>query len=171
MAFEDLGDWAEIAGLKLPIAGKVYALPAVSAKLGLRIVAIMDLGTNLAHGKFSDADREVLDDEQEQSLYQEILGPRYDEMLADGVPWEALKHAAMTVMIDVALDRERAEAYWARLGKTTPAKKPAKKPADRKAPKATATRTSKASTAGTTRSPARKRASAPRGRKSSPSGP
>lgn len=172
MAFEDLGDWAELTGLRLPIGGKTYALPPVGSALGIRIVAIMELGSDLANGNEPNtADTELLSDGDERALYQEILGPVFAEMLADGVPWAALKHAAMTAMIDVVYDRERAERYWAtRLGKTTPAKKPAKKPTDRRPRKATATRTSTASTAGTTQSRARKKAAAPRGRRSSPSG-
>lgn len=174
MAFEDLGNWAELTGLKLPIAGKVYTLPPVGAVLGVRIMAIWGLGANLATGKsLNAADVEVLSDEEEQHIYQEILGPVWFEMHEDDVPWAALKHAAMTAMIDVVMDRERAEIYWSRLGKTTPATKPAKKPADRKPRKATATRTSTASTAGTTSRPKptpRKSAAAPRGGRSSTAG-
>lgn len=173
MAFEDLGDWAEINGLKLPIGGKVYSLPLVSAELGLRIVALFELGTDLAQGRDPNpADHELLSDAEELNLFQQVLGAVYGEMLADGVPWTALKHAAMTAMIEVVYDRDRAEAYWSRLGKSTPAKKPVKKPADRLPPKATASRTTKASTAGTTtRRPSGKKAAAPRGRGSSSSGP
>lgn len=173
MAFEDLGDWAELAGLKLPISGKVYTLPPVAAELGVRIVAIMQLGSDLAvGGDVNVADKELLSDTEERSLYEEIFGPAvWAQALADGVPWPAIKHMAMTAMIDVAYDRDRAEAYWARLGKTVPAKKPARKPTDRQPRKATASKTTSASTGGTTRSrPRKSTTAAPRGRRSSTTG-
>lgn len=172
MAFEDLGNWAELVGLKLPIGGKTYVLPPIGSKLGLRIVALFELGADLARGRAPGAANEdLLDDDDEQDLFKQILGPVYDQMLEDNVPWPALKHAAMTAMMDVVYDRERAENYWLRLGKTTPAKRPAKKPADRQPRKATAPKTSTASTATSTRrrAPAKK-AAAPRGRRSSPAG-
>lgn len=172
MGFKDLGDWAEIGGLKLPISGKVYSLPPVSAELGPRLQILMSVGVDVSTGqRVAEADQVVLNDMDERKLYEDVLGTAYGEMVADGVPWPALKHAAMTVMIDATVDRASAEAYWESAGKSpAPA---AKKPDDRlppKARKATATRTPKASTAGTT---TRKRAAskaATRGRPSSSTG-
>lgn len=168
MAFKDLGDWAELVGLRLPIGGRTYTLPPISAELGPRVQALIDYGIDIAMGNETDADEagQVLDDVAERDLYKEVLGQVYDAMQADGVPWAALKHAAMTSIIDATRDREEAELYWERLGKPEPAKTPVKQPADRKA---TASRTSKASTAGTTsRTPVKKAASP--GRRSSSSG-
>lgn len=171
MGFEDLGDWADIAGLKLPIGGKVYALPPISSELGLRIIAIMEFGSDLAYGRDPNVgDTDVLSDADERALYRDVLGAVHDEMIADGVAWRALKHAALTAMFDVSINREFAEAYWQRLGKQAPAKKPAKKPTDRQPRKATASKTTSASTGGTTRSRPAKKAAAPRGRRSSPAG-
>lgn len=168
MAFKDLGDWAELAGLRLPINGRVYVLPPISAELGPRVQALIDYGIDIVVGHETNEDEaaEVLDDLAERDLYKEVLGTVYDAMQADGVPWAALKHAAMTSIIDATRNREEAEQYWERLGKP---ETPVKQPADRQAPKATATRTSKASTAGTTsrRKPTRK---AQPGRPSSSSG-
>lgn len=164
MAFKDLGDWAELVGLRLPIGGRTYLLPPISAELGPRVQALIDYGIDIAAGNETD-DTEVLDDLAERDLYKEVLGQVYDAMQADGVPWAALKHAAMTSMIDATRDRAEAEVYWERLGKPEPAKTPVKQPADRKA---TASRTSKGSTAGTTsRKPAKKAASPGRGSSSS----
>ena len=171
MAFKDLGDWAEFGGLKLPIGGRVYTLPPISAELGPRVQALVDFGIDIMAGKEpADDNAEVLDDISEMQLFQQVLGPVYDAMQADGVPWVALKHAAMTSIIDATRDREEAEQYWEQMGKPVPAKKPAKKPADRLPRKATASRTTKASTAGTTsrRKPAAKKA--PPGRRSSSGG-
>ncbi|HEY9353810.1 MAG TPA: hypothetical protein VIP28_11190 [Nocardioides sp.] len=171
MAFKDLGDWAELGGLRLPINGRWYTLPPISAELGPRVQALVDLGVDIALGNEPGEDTaEVLDDLAEQDLYKQVLGPAYDAMQADGVPWVALKHAAMTSIIDATRDREEAEKYWEQMGKPVPAKKPAKQPTDRLPRKATATRTTKASTAGTTsrRKPPAKQAQ--RGRRSSSSG-
>jgi hypothetical protein len=136
------------------------------------VQALIDYGIDIAVGREADADEagEVLDDMSERDLYKEVLGSVYDAMQADGVPWAALKHAAMTSIIDATRDREEAELYWERLGKPEPAKTPVKEPEDRKPRKATATRTSKASTGGTTsrRKPAARKAQP--GRRSSSSG-
>lgn len=173
MAFKDLGDWAEIGGIKLPVNGRVYSLPAISAELGPRVQALIDFGIDVALGNDPSADSvAVLDDVGERELYKQVLGPVYDAMVADGVPWVALKHAAMTSIIDATRDREEAEKYWAEQGpqgKPVPAKKPAKKPTDR-LPKAMANGTSTASTAGTTRTRKRPAAKATPGRRSSSTG-
>lgn len=156
----------------MPIGGRMYLLPPISAELGPRVQALIDFGIDIAVGNDTDADdgAQVLDDVAERDLYKEVLGPVYDAMQADGVPWAALKHAAMTSIIDATRDRDEAEVYWARLGKPEPEPTPVKQPADRKPRKATASRTNKASTAGTTssRKPAVKKAQP--GRRSSSSG-
>lgn len=167
MAFKDLGDWADLAGLKLPIGGKVYVLPPVSAELGPRLQTLVSAGVDVARGKqFDDSGREVLDDLAERDLYREVLGSAYDEMVDNGVPWLVLKHAALTSIFDVTVDRDTAERYWESLGKRA-----GRQPADRKTTgrKGTASRTKPASTAGTTtsRKPAAK---ATPGRRSSSTG-
>jgi hypothetical protein len=174
VAFKDLGDWVELGGLKLPISGKVYVLPPVSAELGPRLQVLMSSGVRLGQGeRLADDDKQVLSDLAEKELYRDLLGPAYDEMIADGVSWPALKHAAMTVLVDATVDRDTAEQYWENLGKPPAVKKAAvKKPADRlppKDPKVTEIRTRRASTAGTTsRRPPAARAS--RGKPSSNTG-
>lgn len=172
MAFKDLGDWAELGGLKLPINGKVYALPAVSAELGPRLQLLMSAGVTVGLGQDLAADHlQVLDDQAESDLYRDILGPVYDEMVTDKVPWSALKHAAMTGLVDATVDRATAEQYWEDMGKPQPAmKKPADRLPRKRNPKVTEIGTRRASTAGTTtsRRPAKKAAS--RGKPSSSTG-
>jgi hypothetical protein len=167
MAFKDLGDWAELGGLRLPVNGRVYCLPPISAELGPRVQALVDLGIDIVRGKEpAEDDAEVLDDVSERDLYREVLGDVYDAMQADGVPWVALKHAAMTSIIDAARSRDEAELYWEQLGKPLPAK-PVKQPTDHQPPadrKVTAIGTRKASTAGTSsrRNPGKKASPGPR---------
>lgn len=144
MTFKDLGDWAELSALKLPIGGKVYTIPPADAELGRSAQALVAVGGRIAQGgELDDHDRQVLGEAGDEiALYQRLLGPVYDEMSADGVPWRALKHAAMTALIDNAVDRDNAERFWATLGKTT-AKKPGKPPADRKPAKGSGKRTAR----------------------------
>ncbi|GAA1327608.1 hypothetical protein GCM10009592_14670 [Brachybacterium rhamnosum] len=64
-----------------------------------------------------DDEAQVLSDAEELDLYPDVLGPVYDELLDDGVPFRRLKLAATAAMLwtihteDVALD------YWAAGGK------------------------------------------------------
>ncbi len=176
MAFKDLGDWAELGGLKLPIQGKEYVLPAVSAELGPRLQAVVSLGVAVHQGGTpSDSDREVLDDAGERDLYREILHPCepddiecppheatercprdvYQEMVDDGVPWAALKHAAMTSMFDAVFDRDTAEKHWESAGKAPApnraqrrASKPTAQAIKAKKPASTGTTTSRRNTSG-----------------------
>ncbi|WP_116051677.1 DUF7426 family protein [Amycolatopsis palatopharyngis] len=187
MAFKDLGDWYEIGGLKLPIRGKTYSLPPISAELGPRLQAVVAFGVDVSQGRkgeLSDKDKVVLDDMEELDLFKDILHPCneddaecdplpegrcsrdvYQEMTDDGVPWNALKLAAMTSMFDAVFDRQTAEKYWESLGKA-----PAPNRAGRRS-KATepASKTKKASAAGTTSRKATARKGTG-GRKSSKSG-
>lgn len=186
MGFKDLGDWAEL-DLALPINSKTYRLPPISAELGPRVQALVEVGVDLAIGRPNALDKDdvVLDDIAERALYEEILHPCvkhvercgqtpeercprdvYQEMQDDGVPWAVLKIAAMTSMFDAVFGRELAEGYWNSGGK-----RPARATGNRQARRATASKTKPASTGGTTRRPG-KQATAPDtgGRKSSPTG-
>jgi hypothetical protein len=73
-----------------------------------------------------------LDDADEIDLYKRLLGPAYDEMLADGLPWAIVKHAGVTAFMWVAYDRDSAEKYWE--SAAGEARRP--EPQDRKAPAA-----------------------------------
>lgn len=187
MAFKDLGDWSKLGGLELPISGKVYRLPPVNAELGPRLQTIVSFGLDVASRvrgmvDVSEKDRTVLDDMAERELFREILHPCesdpdacqrtedarcpldvYTDMQDDKVPWAALKHAAMTSMMDAVFDRAVAEQYWAAGGK------PQARKTGSKGRSGTASKTTRASTAGTTsRKP--KKAGTP-GQKSSNTGP
>jgi len=121
MAFQDLGDLLD-AGLSLPYKGKTYLVPPVDAETGLRFQRLAEVAAQLAHAAETgqELEAEVLDDAGEVDLYRDALGPAYEEMLADRVPWPMLKTAAVTAWLDAAVSREAAEAYWNAAGAPDP---------------------------------------------------
>ncbi|MFE7017555.1 hypothetical protein ACFVAQ_45050 [Streptomyces sp. NPDC057651] len=109
MAFEAV-DELLADGLELPLGGKTYRVPAPSAEIGLRTTAIMQAAAVAADG--GQADEQVLADAAERDLYRDVLGSAHDEMVANGVQWTALKHAAITAMVWIVQSKEAAERYW-----------------------------------------------------------
>lgn len=97
-------------GLDLPLGGTVYRVPAPSAEIGLRTTAIMQAAAAAADG--GKADEQVLADAAERDLYRDVLGTAHDAMVADGVEWPALKHAAITSMVWIVQNKDAAERYW-----------------------------------------------------------
>lgn len=96
MALREYTEFAE--PLRFPINGKVYTAPEVTIELGIRLNGIAD-GT-------ADQDMPMLE------LYKLLLGPVWDEMIADGVALNAASRAGMTVMNDFLYGREYAETIW-----------------------------------------------------------
>lgn len=113
MAFRDLSEVLD-AGLSLPIGGKTYLVPPVDAETGLRLQRLAELAAQAAKAVQTGEGLEeiVVDDDQEVDLYRDALGPAYEQMVADRVPWPALKIAGVTAWLDAAVDRQTAEAYW-----------------------------------------------------------
>jgi hypothetical protein len=92
----------------------------------------------------------LLSDEDEQHLFERVLGLSYEQMMADGVPWVGLKHAALVAMFDAAFGRDAAITLW-QAGPV--GKPPGRTPASTTKPKGrrgTGSRTTTGSTAGTT---------------------
>jgi len=119
--------------LRLPIRGKVYVVESPDAKTGIHVQRLMTTGVLASSGAEVSQDRldELeLDDADEIDLYKRLLGPAYDEMLADGLPWAIVKHAGVTAFMWVAYDRDSAERFWE--SAAGEAKRP--EPQDRKAP-------------------------------------
>lgn len=84
--------------LRLPINGKTYAVPQMSAKVGIELAA----------GKIS-----VPKGKSALESYRPLLtSVIFDRMLADGVTPQAIQRAALTVYNDYLLGREAAEAFW-----------------------------------------------------------
>ena len=65
-----------------------------------------------------------LPDAMTNEYFQSILGPAYDEMKANGEPYELLKLAAATVSVWVINGREAAEQYWNNGGRPNPRRTP-----------------------------------------------
>ena len=153
MAFQELGNLLDDS-LVLPIKGKTYKVPAPSAATGLRVQAIMQAAATAADG--GQADREVLADAAERDMYADVLGTAHAEMVADGVEWPMLKHAAVTAMVWIIQSKDRAEAYWNTGG--DPSQLAPNREQRRKAPSGTASSTrSRGSSSGTRPRPANRR--------------
>lgn len=195
MPFKDLGDWSDIASLELPFMGtnsagkkltKSYTIPPVDAELGPRIQAIMDQATTALHAQMVAKARgetapavpeptgmvELLSDDEERKLYPRLLGPAYEEMLTDLVPWSFVQHCAATTMIDASIGRQAAEMFWEQRAPGKSEEEPVTVP-NRAQRRATGQRTRTGSTAGTTtrkRPAAQAAAAKSTGRRSSSSG-
>jgi hypothetical protein len=116
MAFRDLSEVLD-AGLSLPYKRKTYLVPPVDAETGLRLQRLTEVAAQAAKaaengGDGVSLDEVVLDDDAEVDLYRDALGPAYAEMLADRVPFDVLKVAAITVWLATTVSRDAAEAYW-----------------------------------------------------------
>lgn len=111
--FEDLGEYLTPT-LDLPVAGKTYTVPSPPAAVGLRLQASFAVAAARRAGT-QPLQRHLarLVDDPETSVEQDALGPVWDEMLADGVPTEALSHAGMTAYLWVVAGRTAAQRYWA----------------------------------------------------------
>lgn len=92
--FSDFNDLFD--PLVLPIGGKDYTVPPVSFEAGVRINGIVD-GTD-----------ELTDEE----FFRLILGPAFDEMLADSVPSVAITRAGQAALADFKYGRRMAVVMW-----------------------------------------------------------
>lgn len=116
MAFKDWSELDRGGGLSLPINGKTYLVKSPPGRVGVRVQAFMgtivDAARAQEQGKPIRLDTVALDDVAELDLYNDVLGATFTEMERDDVPMEAIKHAALTVMMWVAFDEDVARAVW-----------------------------------------------------------
>jgi len=126
-------DYKAFAGrIILPIQGKDYTLPEVPAALGVKLTLLAERSAEilriaaeneaaktaaLAEGKPAPEptplpDWELDDIDQTTDLTRALLGPLYDEMVADGVPYAALALAGQVATHDFLYGRDAAEALW-----------------------------------------------------------
>jgi len=130
--------------LAVPYRGKTYQIPAVDAETGLRLQKLVAAGVRTAlDGEIDPATIELVNDADEKGFYETLLGPVYDELIADGASSPAVKFIGQTALMWHAQDFEMAETFWKAEGKA---------PAPNRAQRRTATRTS---TAAATTTPTR----------------
>lgn len=98
----ELSDYSEFAEgpLRFPINGKVYELPPIGIEDGIVLAGIVS-GKNKAAQKMEGVE-----------LWKLLLGPLWDEMIADGVPLEAATRVGLTALADRQYGREMAEITW-----------------------------------------------------------
>lgn len=133
MAFQDLDEFFD-SSLRLPIRGVEYVIESPDAETGLWAQRLLETAVKAKRngGELDETDAEklVLSDADERSMYERLLGAAFDQMVADGVPWEYLKHAGVTALMWAAGNVEAAEKYWASGGQTPDPTRPV--PQDRK---------------------------------------
>lgn len=95
--FKDYNEFAD--PLKLPINGKVYTIPPVGLADGIKLTAAF----------LGGEDAPVVKDDEFNTI---LLGPAYDEMLADNVPSVAVVRASLTALADFQRGRATAEILW-----------------------------------------------------------
>jgi hypothetical protein len=100
--------------LRLPIGGKTYVIPGPDAETGLWCLR---LGEAALAPEPADQAMLVLNDAQELSMYQRVLGPAYDEMTADKVSFARIAFAGQTAFVWITNGPVAAEAYWENVGK------------------------------------------------------
>jgi len=115
MGFEDLAAFIS-PGFDLPIRGRSYHVPAPNGRDGLYLQALMDGSESLILTRaVGAANKTVLTDEQERTVYQLALGSAFDEMLDGGVEWPIIKHAGVTAWLRWTRGDDASERYWASL--------------------------------------------------------
>lgn len=109
--------------LRLPVNGKTYVIPDVDIELGLELLGVLnnDADSSLAKAKTVD-------------LYKRLLGPVWDQMLADKVPIQIAIRVGETALVDATQGRALAKLVWKH--GISPEALAAKKAAAPKTPKA-----------------------------------
>lgn len=150
MAFKDLREFVDKASIDLPIDGTVYTVYDVDAETGLWAQSVLEVGAAAYNGQDLDG-AELLDDDAERGVYQRLLAGTFDQMCADGVAWNDIKHASITALVWITVDEESATRYWESGGTPGEAQaRPAPNRASRRASAAVVKKTRKpASTSGT----------------------
>lgn len=90
---DDGFDTPKIKSKKFP-EGKVYHVSSPDAETGLRLEALANMAAVAAVGGPVSGERVnslVMNDGEERSFMQQVLGATYQEMLDDGVPWVTMQ--------------------------------------------------------------------------------
>lgn len=127
MATRDLSAFFDDGALDYPAVpstahpgGRTYRVPAPDAKLGLWFAAIAETAVRKSNGGEVSAESAAaleLDDDQERSWHQKVLGTAYEEMVADGVSWPMLQHVSADAYLCFGLGEDVANVLLAVQGK------------------------------------------------------
>ena len=155
--------------LLVPARGKDYRINAVDAATGLRLQKMMATGIKVQAGRdLTEKDLELVSDEEEEDFFRTVLGPTYDELIADKIPYQGLKQIASLVMIWTTQSFDAAQQYFLAGGKAPAPNREARRTAT-PTRTAAATTTKRPASANTT-STRKPRGKATPGSKSSPTG-
>jgi hypothetical protein len=99
---DELSDYSAFAEgpLVFPINGKQYVLPELGIEAGLELAGVVS-------GKDKAFQRK-----EGVELWKLLLGPLWDEMVADGVPLAAATRAGLAALADRQYGREVAKIAW-----------------------------------------------------------
>lgn len=109
--FKDLREFFD-GSLRLPIGGKTYVIPPISATDGLWAQALLNTAVAASAGAKVNVDATLLDDDDERGLYARMLGPVYDELLADNQDWPTVQRVGVTAYLFFTVGEEPAVKYW-----------------------------------------------------------
>lgn len=122
--FKDLDEFLD-GSLTLPIGGRDYVIPPLSAEDGLWAQSIMDATIRAAvemdareRGVDVDspappATQTTLSDDEERDFYKTMLSePVLEQMRADKVSWPKIQRAAQTAYLYFTVSEEAALARW-----------------------------------------------------------
>lgn len=106
--------FTEYPTLKLPVGEKTYVVESPDANTGLWVQSLMSASAAVRAGLVpTETDSKlILDDDEERSLYERVLGPTCQQMIDDGVRWPALKRAGAAAVAWIAFGEEAAERVW-----------------------------------------------------------
>lgn len=172
LAFLDEGhEYTGVKSARHP-EGKTYRVPPPSAKTGLWLTAIAELGLSAATGEeLSAEDRAALslNNDEERSFHQRVLGPAYTEMVEDGVSWAALQAISRHAFLTFSTSQDMADAdLMTTLGKARSREVSTTRPTPPRTARKTAGSASPKASGGTR---ARTRSTASTRSSTSPSGP
>lgn len=85
-------------GLVFPYGGKEYAAPEITIEMGMRLNGITNEGQESGLSSVE--------------LVKDLLGPVYDEMVADRVPLAFLNRVFAAIVADFQYGREYANVLW-----------------------------------------------------------
>lgn len=133
MDFLEHDEWAgEEDPLRFHIAGTVYEVDPPDHRTGLYVQREWYGAIEKAAGgqDLDTADGiQIMRQLSDEDSYRRLLGGTYDAMVDDRVPTEAIRCAAMTIVIRIIAGDEAAAEYWKTRGKGRPRRA---QPQDRK---------------------------------------